>query len=453
MLDCIVVGAGFTGLAAATELRRLGKSVLVVEARDRVGGRVENMVLPDGQVIELGGQWIAPSHEHVHALVERYQLQQLPASPGRALMRMEGNVVELPIGGEDDAERTPFEVADLGQGLLRFRRLANRVQEDPVWAQANRVWLEQDLRRWLHANLRTPGGRADFEHVLRAVRVEDHATLRDGLDRVNQGVDLERLVAINDRVRQTRVRGGIWTVAERLAAELGDAVRTGVLVTGLVQDAEQVSVVLADGERLRARRALLTLPPWLAQKLSYDPELPSWREDVVHRTTPGSVVKAFAIYERPWWREHGWSGQMSADEGPVRVSFDTTDPGCQRGVLMGFFEGSEAETVSRLSVSLRRRLFLESLSGVFGPQAAEALDYVDRDWVTDPYTQGCHGAHFAPGLWRVNGQLLAEPFGRIHFAGAEYSSEFNGYIEGALLSAQEAASTIVRADLPDRRLA
>ena len=157
MLDCAIIGAGLAGLVAARDLRNRGLGVVVIEARDRVGGRVENGVLADGQYVELGGQWIGAGHDAIFELIERYGLRTIgiPAR-GNLVVRVHGRLLEVP-SAEDGAELTPFEVADLSQGLLRLRRLAHRLADDPAWVAANGAWLRQDLRRWVRTNLRTGG--------------------------------------------------------------------------------------------------------------------------------------------------------------------------------------------------------------------------------------------------------------------------------------------------------
>ena len=201
-------------------------------------------------------------------------------------------------------------------------------------------------------------------------------------------------------------------------------------------------VTLESGETIEARTVVSTLPPRLAVALEYDPPLPQWRRDVAEKVAPGNVIKAYLVYETPFWRERGLSGQSSSDEGAVRVTFDTTPADSVRGLLMGFFEGTEADSLAHRSLETRRRAFVESAVRAFGAEATEPLDYLERDWSAEQYTRGCHGAHFAPGIWTSNGPILAAPDGCLYWAGAEYSTRFNGYMEGAVRSGEEIAATV-----------
>lgn len=445
VLDCVVIGAGLAGLTAATELVDRGLDVTVLEARQRVGGRVET-VQHDGQVVDLGGQWVSPGHHLMLDLVQAAALELISPQEGDLLIRSQGEVYRSQAVPERNHSLTPFEMADLGQGILRFRRLAVRMVSDLAWAAANSAWLAQPLARWVRANLRTPAAQADFTGVLAAANGHgvDQIELSGALDLTNRGVDLESLFTVSGGLKHRRVLGGMAQLVEYLADGLGEHIQLGQVVIGIERGGAQVAVHTASGDRVCARRALVTLPPWLADPLGYDPPLPQWRAEVTHRTSPGNVIKAAAIYAKPWWRALGLSGQMSADEGPVRVTFDISDPG-GRGVLMGFFEGAEAVALAGQATEERERVFVAALAEIFGAETTAPHGYIDRDWALERFTGGSHGAHFSPGVWTVNGQLLAEPVGLVHFAGSEYAAKSNGYLEGAVRSGLDEARVIARA--------
>lgn len=446
MIDCAIIGAGLAGLVAAQYLVDRGQKVVVLEARDRVGGRLENKTLSDGHYVELGGQWIGPGFDSLLEIIDDLGMETigLPAK-GNLMVRLRGQAMEVP-SSEDAASLTPFEVADLGQGLLRLRRLADRLRDDVAWVKANDAWLRQDLRRWVQTNLRTQGAQARFGEVYRAAfgPMPKEATLLEGLHQVNSGPDLETMLASNGGLHQKRVDGGMYAVAEALAGRLGDVVRLGAAVVKVEHDEKSARLHLADGEVVEAKQVISTLPPRLAMRLPYDPPLPEWRAESADKVPAGNVIKAFLIYDRPFWRELGYSGQSSADDGAVRVTFDTTSPDSERGHLMGFFEGADADSLSRRSVTLRERAFVDSVVRTFGEVAEKPIAYVERDWSAEEFTGGCHGAHFSPGVWTSNGPLLAESEGVLHWAGAEYASRFNGYMEGAVRSGRETAAAVAR---------
>lgn len=445
MFDCAIIGAGLAGLVAARHLTDRGLSVTVLEARDRVGGRVENKTLNDGSYVELGGQWIGPGFDSLLDIIEELGLETigLPAE-GNLVVRLRGQALAVPSLEEEPA-LTPFEVSDLGQGLLRLRRLGERLRTDAAWRKANAAWLNQDLRRWITTNLRTQGAQRRFSEVYEAAfgPMPKACTLIEGLHQVNSGPDLETMLASNGGLHQKRVEGGMATVAEALAARLGDAVRLNAEVVK-VEHGQIAQLTLADGEVVEAKQVISTLPPRLAMALEHEPALPSWRAEAAEKVAPGNVIKAFLIYDKPFWRELGLSGQSSADEGAVRVTFDTTADGAAKGHLMGFFEGADADSLSRRSVTLRERAFTDSVVRSFGEEGARPVAYLERDWASEKFTGGCHGAHFAPGVWTTNGPVLAAPEGVLHWAGAEYANRFNGYLEGAVRSGREVAAAVAR---------
>ncbi|HJE50630.1 MAG TPA: FAD-dependent oxidoreductase [Tessaracoccus flavescens] len=447
MIDCAIIGAGLAGLVAAQYLVDRGQQVQVLEARDRVGGRLENKVLSDGHYVELGGQWIGPGFDELLEIIDDLGLETigLPAK-GNLMVRLRGQALEVP-SSEDAPALTPFEVADLGQGLLRLRRLAERLRDDAVWVKANDAWLRQDLRRWVTTNLRTAGAQTRFGEVYTAAfgPMPKEATLLEGLYQVNSGPDLETMLASNGGLHQRRVAGGMAAVTDALAERLGDVVRLGAQVVKVEHGPTSAKVHLANGDVVEAKQVISTLPPRLAVAVPHEPALPEWRREAADKVSPGNVIKAFLIYETPFWRELGFSGQSSADEGAVRVTFDTTASDSSRGHLMGFFEGADADSLSRRSVTLRERAFIDSVVRTFGPVAQKPLAYVERDWSAEKFTGGCHGAHFSPGVWTTNGPILAAPEGVLHWAGAEYATRFNGYMEGAVRSGREVAAVVARA--------
>lgn len=444
-LACVVVGAGLAGLSAATELTRRGLDVVVLEARERVGGRIVNLTSATGERVELGGQWISPGHDRMLELVERQGLELAPAASGTSAALLEGTTVPLETAS-DEAGLSPFEVADLGQGLLRFRRLSERVLQHPDWASANAAWLTQPLGRWTRSNLRTAGGQATFTAILhRAVPGldDDSATLDAALRQV-AGRDLDSLAVVNSGQSLRRVSGGLAQVGEGLAAALGDRVRLGEEVSSILHTDDGVVVTTSRGHTFQAPEVVIAVPPRVVEAIDIQPPLPAWRSETVAEMPRGNVIKAALVYETPWWRERGMSGQVGSDSGPMRVMSDASDPASTRGILNGYFEGPEASHLGDWSVSLRERAFTDAVERVFGTDVPAPLEYLEIDWSSEDFTGGCHGAHFAPSIWTAVSSSLAESDGRIHFAGAEYASRFTGYAEGAVRSGLDAAAAVAR---------
>ena len=192
-----------------------------------------------------------------------------------------------------------------------------------------------------------------------------------------------------------------------------------------------------------ADELIVTLPPALAGRLGYRPALPAMRDGLTQRMTQGSVVKTISIYPEPFWREHGLSGQAASADGPVSVVFDNSPPDGSPGILLAFLEGAAARRASDLPQGERRAIVLECLARLFGPQAADPVDYVDKAWAADEWARGCYGGFMPTGAWTSYGAALRAPVGRIHWAGAETSSRWAGYMEGAIRSGLRAAGEVI----------
>lgn len=447
-MSVIVIGAGLAGLSAARELSRGGRDVVVLEGRERVGGRLEGGTI-DGHPVELGGTWLGQGHEQMYALVRELGLttHRTYNDDGQLLVDLLGRQSRMAAHKGAVPKFNPIALADLAQGLLRFGRLAKRISVDHPWDSPGAELLDgQTFETWIRRNLRTPGGRAYFRIATEAVFAADSTdlSLLHALFYTAANADLETLLAVDQGAQQDRVVGGSHLIAEKLADGLD--VRLNRAVRGIRQDSSGVVVSTRTGEAFSGSDAIVAIPPVLAGRIDYDPLLPSWRDQLTQKVPAGAVCKVFASYPTPFWRAAGLNGQAASDRGPVKVTFDVSPPGGEIGVLLGFVEGGEARRWVRLTDAERRRTFLDCLVRYFGREAATPTSYVEKDWTAEEFSRGCYGAHFAPGVWTSYGEALRPSIGRIHWAGAEYATEWNGYMEGAVRSGREAAAQILNAE-------
>jgi monoamine oxidase len=227
-----------------------------------------------------------------------------------------------------------------------------------------------------------------------------------------------------------------------MAHELGDAVRLGAPVGRIGHDDEGVTVH-ADRHELRAGRCIVALPPALAGRLRYAPALPGYRDQLAQRVPMGTVLKFFAIYDEPFWRHAGMTGQAVSDRGPVKVTFDNSPSDGTPGVLLGFAEGDAGRRIGLLDPAERRRKVLECFPRYFGRRAARPSAFVEQSWAEEEHTRGCYAGYFPPGVWTSYGPALRRPVGRLHWAGTETASVFCGYIEGAVRSGERAARELL----------
>ena len=307
MSDVVVIGAGLAGLAAARRLVAGGHEVTVVEARERVGGRTEGLVLEDGTPLELGGQWVGEGHTRMHELIGELGLSTFRTwnDEGQLLLRPAGQAVHVKPHKGAVPRLSPFALADLLQGMLRFGRLAARTDLERPWLTPGAEVLDgQTWESWIRRNLRTRAGRAYFHVACEAVFAAQASdvSLLHALFYAHSNADLETLLAVDRGGQQDRVTGGSVLVAEAMAAALGERVVLGRPVRRIEHDGNGVRVIARDGTQYRGDAAIVTLPPALAGRLEYDPPLPSWRDQLTQRMPAGSVIKAYAIYPEPFWR-------------------------------------------------------------------------------------------------------------------------------------------------------
>ena len=444
--DVIVVGAGLAGLSAARVLAAVGKSVTVLEARERVGGRTENGAFADGQWIEVGGQWLGPTQDRMYELVDELGLSTYPTyNDDNLVLSLNGKSGRMKSTKGAIPKLNPFALADLGAGLAKFNKLAKSIDLDKPWLSPDAEILDgQTFRTWIDRNLKTRQGKAYFQVACEAVFSADpnDISLLHTLFYAKSGSSLETLLATDEGAQQDRVSGGSVRVSERLAEELGDRVQLGAVVRTIEHDESGVRISTRDGRTFAAKYAIVTLPPTLAGRLEYSPALPSWRDQLTQRVPAGSVFKIHVVYDSPFWRANGLNGQAASDQGPVKVTFDNTPQGYDKGVLLAFVEGNDGRQQARESAEDRKRAVIDCLVRYFGEQARTPIDYLERDWMAEEFTRGCYGAHLTPGVWTAYQDALTTPVGRIHWAGAECSAVWNGYMEGAVRSGEAQAKAI-----------
>jgi len=463
--DVAIVGAGLAGLVAARRLVATGKRPLVVEARDRVGGRLLNEDIGDGKVVEVGGQWIGPTQERLAALAAELGVGTFPThDEGRHLIEMSGRIASF-TGALTDARIglvvelsraiSPLALADFEQARGRLDRMAREVPlEEPWMAPRAAEWDGQTLATWVGRNTRSEGARRLFELATEAVWAAEpgDVSLLHVLFYTHSGGGFNTLVGTGGGAQQDRFNGGSQRIALLMADELGaERLRLGAPVRRL-EHGEAGVVLHADGPggvpgglTVRARRAIVAIPPTLAGRVAYDPPLPARRDQLTQRMPQGTVIKTMAIYETPFWREGGFSGQATSDAGPARVVFDNSPPDGSPGVLLGFLEGRLARQWGARDAAERREAVLAGHARLFGARAARPERFIERVWAEEEWTRGCYGCLMTTGGWTEYGRALRAPIGPIHWAGAETATVWNGYMDGAVQSGERAAAEALAA--------
>jgi monoamine oxidase len=438
--DVVVVGAGLAGLAAARELAAAAREVLVLEARDRVGGRTLNEQIGDGKVVEIGAQWVGPTQDRVLALISELGLETFPTyvkgtnvfERGGRLGKYKGTIPKV----------NPIGLAEVGLLLKRLNRMASEVPPEAPWRAAKAPdWDSQTFASWMRRNVRTRVARDILRLAIIGVWAAEprDVSLLHVLFYIRSAGSIEILTDAEGGAQQDRVVGGTQLISLRMADQLGQGVVELSTPVRAIEHGSEGVIVGSDRLSVRAKAAIVAVPPTLAGRIAYDPPLTHLRDGLSQRMSQGSVVKCMAVYERPFWRERGLSGAVTSVTGPVSVGFDNSPPDGSPGVLLGFLEGRAAREAMDLSRDERRGLVAECFGRFFGPEAADPVDYVDKAWGADEWSRGCYGGFMPPGAWLDHGPALREPIGPIHWAGAETATVWNGYMDGAVGSGQDAA--------------
>ena len=447
--DVCIVGAGFAGLTAAWRLAQAGRSVVVVEARDRVGGRVWTDRLSDGTPIDRGGAWLGPGQDRLYALAAEMGVATYPTFVGGDhLLLRDGRLhryrglIPRGIGW--------FGLLGLGLAIRRIDALARRVPLEAPWTAPGAAALDaRTIASWIDSPRNVPSSTA--RELLSTTAIElfaadiSEVSLLQLFFHLHSAGGFARQTSIEGGVQQDRITGGMQTILDRVAARLGDSVRLATPVREIRQDAGAVDVV-SDRITVRAARAIVAIPPVLAADITWSPALPADRALLLQRLPAGWAWKIALVYDEPFWRTDGLSGQSLVPGSPLAITIDACGVTAPPGILNTFAVGPDAEALARLDAPERRRLVVAEMVTRFGPKAAGMRDFVEQEWASEQWTRGCFMSHYAPGVMTQFGHLVREPVGRVHWAGTETSPVMNGFIDGAVRSGERVAEEVVAAE-------
>ena len=441
--DVVVVGAGLAGLSAARELLRAGLEPVVLEARDRVGGRTLSEPIGDGVVVELGGQWLAEGN---------HRMTDLAAEAGAPLYQNYAGGADLvEISGTIRRQRgkvpplRPLALIDVAIARSRLDRLVGSVPVRTPWRAPRAAQHDgMSVGDWLDRNVRGKEGRSLLDLAFTTMWGAEprDINLLHALSYIGSTGRFDNLTTTKI---QDRIAGGAARIAHRLATELDGRVLLKSPVAAITVRRSGVEVESASGT-VRARRVIVAVPPQLAAEIRFEPRLPHARQMALLDLPMGSVIKACAVYSRPFWREHGLSGKALTTRGPVTAVFDNSPPGHDvPGLLVAFVPGARARELSGLPEGERRGLVLEALVRLFGTDAAAPGAYFEKDWTADQWSRGGYFGLPAIGAVTRSVRALSEPVGPVHWAGSETVLKDYGGMEGAVTSGERAAAEVLAA--------
>ncbi|MDX1889672.1 flavin monoamine oxidase family protein [Mycolicibacterium sp. 050158] len=447
--DVVIVGAGLSGMIAARTVLAAGLTPLILEADERVGGRILTEVV-DGIPLDIGAQWIGDTHERMFRLAAELGVETFAQyDTGETSYDLDGSGVL-----RENAFHTRFadELAELEAVLRQLDELAADVPVEAPWlAPRADEWDVISAGTWFDEQGLSPVARTLLEICtvgILAVPTVEVSFLHLLFTIQTCGVTSELFAESEGGAQTTRFVGGTAEIPRRLAALIADHLVLRAPVQLIEHTADAVTVTCRGGVVARARRVIVAISPTLAGRIMYDPPLSGVRDQLTQRLPNGSAMKAFFGYDEPFWRADGFNGQLISDVGPARMSNDSCIPGDDHGVILMFLEGDQARTFGRLPEDERRAALTAELVRHFGPKAAKPEFYVDGEWSDRQWTRGCYNANHGPHVWTTYGEALSAPIGVIHWASTDTATYWSAYMEGAVEAGERAARAVIESLTP-----
>ncbi|XP_037339784.2 probable flavin-containing monoamine oxidase A isoform X1 [Pungitius pungitius] len=453
--DVIIVGAGLSGLSAAHLLRKRNAElkILILEGKDRVGGRTVSTEIPAANGIDrwdFGGQWVGSTQTHIMELIKELGLETFPQfNIGKKVHHMGGPGAKVRTYRTSIPALSPMVLMDLAQLLWKMNRLCATVCVQDPWKTPNAVELDSmTLHSYIQQHAWTSELKEEMGVCSRSVfglEPSQMSFLFFLMYAAAAGGVLPLLESTPGSAQEFKIKGGTQQLSECLAERVGwKNVRMSSAVTAIWQDAEWARVTTSTNTFF-GRAVIVTCPPHLAAKIHYQPALPSQRGFLTQNMPVGHMIKFIITYKTAFWKEKGLSGEIVAGSSsgcPFCVTFDATSPS-GNAALVGFISAQQASQWSSEEGGERRKAVISSLVKYLGLEAASFIHYEEKDWAKEDYSGGCPVNVMAPGLLTYYHPSLRKPCGRIHWAGTETATLWCGYMSGAVQAGQRAALEVL----------
>ena len=436
--DVVIVGAGFAGLSAAWELTKRQVNIAVIEAMDRVGGRVHSFQTKDAVTVDLGAQWIGPYQRRMRALANEFSLPLVKTyTKGKTTYDLGGKIEK--IEGEHPP-LSPKGLSDLFQLKCKIERLVAELPEQDIWNSPLATELDTyNLDAWIQTNMFTEEGRNFFRLFADVMCIElSEPSALDFLWCLKTSGGFERVLTAEEEWFSE----GSYTLALKMA----DAMKNHIYVSmpvKRIEYSENRVLVFAEKQVWKAKKVIVAVPPTISGCIEFNPPLPVGRCIITDKINQSSVVKMILIYDKPFWREEGLNGHAQCDRGLVRFVADSSPIDGRKGVLTVLSGGRYAKKLARLQKEHRKQTVLKELGYLFGPKAQQPIEFYEKNWTEEPWIRGGYAAHYPPRMITSFGEWLYQPIGPIHWASTETADEWKFYMEGAIQSGERAAKEVL----------
>lgn len=437
-VDVVIVGAGFAGLSAAWELTKRKVNIAVIEAMDRVGGRVHSFQTKDGVTVDLGAQWVGRHQKRMQSLAKEFGLSLMSTyTEGKTTYNLGGTIQRV------EGENPPLSSEGLFD-LLQFKRkmesLVKELPQQEIWKSTLAKEIDTyTLDAWIQSNLFTKEGRDFFRLFAEVMCVEPYEP---------SALDFLWCLKTSGGFQQVLTAEEEWFSegAQTLALKMADAMKDNIYVSTPVKKIEyskNSALVFSEKQVWKAKKVIAAVPPSISDRIEYNPPLPAGRDLMTQKIGQSSVIKMVLIYEKPFWREEGLNGLAQCDRGLVRFVADSSPNDGTKGVLTLLSGGRYARELAGLEKQYRKQIVLKELSSLFGPKAEQPIQFYEKDWTEETWIRGGYAAHFPPGIITAFGEWLRRPIGPIHWASTETADDWKFYMEGAVQSGERAAKEVL----------
>ncbi|XP_055944727.1 amine oxidase [flavin-containing] B-like [Argiope bruennichi] len=452
MTDCdvIIVGAGISGLSSAKLLRDYGIDVIVLEARDRVGGRTLTKRSPEVNYVDIGGAYVGPTQTNILRMAKELGVDFYKINEDADLL-LYRNGQRMRFGSCDDPKRDFFADLDINTISSLIDKMGAEIPSDAPWkAPKADIWDTTSFDTFLKKHCWTQEGYDYFKYFANINTACDpyECSLLSMLWYVKQCGGVRSINTTKNGAQERKFVGGSQQISERLAEKLGDSiVIKNSPVVGINQESkDHVLVYTLKGKEYKAKYVILACPPIIQMKIHFTPSLPPLRNQMMQRMPMGTVMKVILYYKTAFWRKKGLCGSIfiEGDEYPVYAIMDDTKPDGSYPALIGFISADKARRLVHLSQEERRDMYARSLAEATDcPEAKEPIHYEEKNWMEEEYSGGCYTAVYGPGFFTRYGKVLRDPVGRLYFAGTETAVRWSGYMDGAVEAGERAAREVL----------
>lgn len=419
--SCVIVGSGLAGLAAGFKLKNAGWDVTILEARNRVGGRVFSHTMPEsgGLICELGAEWVGESHERIKALCSDFNIPLQKHQFDDYLMQ-NGKVSRPGTWGPSATAKAAFEkmIADY-EKLTALQK--NRLDRTDWWTHLSDIGFNRD-----DLILRDLADSTDFGESIR--HVSAFAALAEYAE------------SSPKNEMDYKMTGGNSRLVQEFAKRIGESnIRTGIKVTEINQRAGTVTVKAGD-ETFRADACICTAPVASLRRIKFDPPLPAAQRDAAHKLTYARIIKNSVLYENRFWKDENFS-MVSDTTSHYYFHSTQSQPGTE-GILTAYAIGEKADVLASQDDTRRMNIITRDLHDFNDRAPVLAKGIASYAWQRDEFTEGAY-ALYRPGQWFGIRPILARPHGKVLFAG-EHIADWQGFMEGAIETGEAAAQSLIR---------